>query len=73
VRKAVRETNVESLLAEMELDKRVHEGAARRLTGQTERYSLLIRTTIGNDVRQRYVICAASASFETLLDWEVAP
>jgi len=64
---------VAALLAKFELPQPIARQAARRLTTQTERYSLLIRTQLGRDVRQRYVICTAGDPPIVVVDWEVAP
>ncbi len=42
-------------------------------TTPSDRYSLLIRTQIGRDVRQHYIVCRASDPPVVLVDWEVAP
>lgn len=47
--------------------------ARKRLTDRTERYSLTIRTRIGADVRQRYLLCSADDLPYVLANWEVTP
>ncbi len=67
------QTSIDELLAALELPEKVAREANRRLTRDTQRYSLLIRTEIGNDMHQRYVICTAASRPRVLVDWEVAP
>lgn len=62
-----------ALLATCEVPVPQQRTALERLTTTTERYSLLIRTRLGDDVRQRYVLCTAGAAPRVLLDWEVDP
>ncbi len=66
-------SSIDELLATLELPEKVAREASRRLTCATRRYSLLIRTEIENDVRQRYVICAPPPHLRVLVNWEVAP
>lgn len=49
------------------------ERALALITNRPERYSLLIRTTLNGQSRQRYVIIDAGSAPQVLLDWEVAP
>lgn len=72
-REQYKEEDLGELLASLELTDQVHQEAARRLTTRCERYSLLIRTSLHGDVRQRYIICSAAVPPQVLLNWEVAP
>lgn len=65
--------DVDELLAGAELKDEVHKAARSRLVSATERLSLLVRTQLGSDVRQRYLVCTAGPEPRVLLDWEVAP
>lgn len=67
------EADLAALLAGLELPGAQLRMVAARLTDRTERYSLLVRTEVHGDVRQRFIICTAGATPEVLLDWEVAP
>ena len=49
------------------------ERLARRFAIGTTRYSLLVRTTLRDDVRRRYWVCTADEAPVVLVDWEVAP
>ncbi len=51
----------------------IRERALALVTSRPERYSLLIRTTLNGQTRQRYVIIDAGSPPRVLLDWEVAP
>ena len=61
------------LLEALELPEPVRREAAGRLTTRSQRFSLLIRTRLGPDVRQRYVVCDAADPPRVLINWEVAP
>ena len=65
--------DLDELLGALELPGDVRREVAARLTVRTERYSLLVRTRLGRDVRQRYLICDAADSTNVLVNWEVAP
>ena len=65
--------DLDALLGELELEDTTLSAARSRLTTTTKRYSLLVRTRLGHDVRQRYLLCTADRSPRVLLDWEVAP
>lgn len=45
----------------------------QRLSTQTLRYSVLVKTTLHSDIRRRYFICSADDPPTLLVDWEVAP
>lgn len=47
--------------------------AQKRLNDRTERFSLMIRTRIGADQRQRYLLCSADEIPYVLANWEVSP
>lgn len=65
--------DLNELLEGVELTAGQRREAQRRLTLATQRYSLIVRTDLGGDVRQRYVVCTAGVAPSVLLDWEVAP
>jgi hypothetical protein len=65
--------SVEELLAPLELTEIQRRAVQERLTLRTERYSLLIRTQRGDQVRRRYVVISTSEPPDVLIDWEVAP
>ena len=72
-RNAQENRDVDELLASIELPERLRRACRRRLTSETRRYSLLIRTALAADVRQRFVICTADEPPQILVNWEVAP
>ena len=68
-----RSASLTDLLADFELTDQVFREVSRRLTTTTQRYSLTVRTTLGRDTRQHYLICSAAPECRILLNWEVAP
>lgn len=73
LRRARRGDTAAALLAQLELGDLVRRAAQDRLTDTPQRYSLLIRTTLGADVRCRYLICEPRRPPAVLVDWEVTP
>ena len=63
----------DELLAMEELPDSVRREATRRVTADARRLSLLVRTRIDNDVRQRYLICTLGEQAQVIVDLEVAP
>jgi hypothetical protein len=72
-RNAQENRDVDELLASIELPEPLRRACRRRLTSETRRYSLLIRTALAGDVRQRFVICTANEPPQVLVNWEIAP
>jgi hypothetical protein len=64
---------IEDLLAMLELPETLRRRVHERLSLRCERYSLLVRTTLAGNSRQRYLVCTATEPAEVLIDWEVAP
>lgn len=67
------DAGLDELIRDIEAPQDVAKAMRARLTSTTERYSLLVRTRIGRDVRRRFLICDAGDPPGVLLDWEVAP
>jgi len=61
------------LLGKLEVSEQVRRAVAERLTVRSDRFSLLVRTQLGPDVRQRYVVCDTAEPPNVLINWEVAP
>ncbi len=64
--------DVGAVIQQLELSYEQGKAVGERLTTRTERYSLLVRTTVDRDVRQRYLVVSADAPSQVLVDWEVA-
>lgn len=73
IRRRKPEADPSELLRTIEMPRDMAKKVSKRLTTRTQRYSLLVRTRIGADVRRRYLICDAADPPGVLLDWEVAP
>jgi hypothetical protein len=71
-RSAQAKPDIQALLASLDLPEALRRAAAQRLTIQTTRYSLLVRTELPGDIRQHYLICSADDPPYLLVDWEVA-
>lgn len=60
------------LIARLELPEPQARALTQRLNNRTERFSVLIRTRIASETRQRYVVCTADTPPAILANWEVA-
>ena len=65
--------NVRTLLADMDITTPQRRELSARLTANTQRYSLLVSSTLEGYTRQRYLICDTGDPATVLLDWEVSP
>lgn len=65
--------DVNACVAHLELPAAAARRVVELFSDHAERYSLLVRTAIGDDVRQRYLICSADTPPVVLVNWEVAP
>jgi hypothetical protein len=65
--------DLNQLLDGLELPESAQRAARQRLVATSERYSLLVRTQIGDDVQQHYVLCTAASPPQVLINWEIAP
>lgn len=64
---------IEDLLTRVESTPAQARAVRERLIDRTLRHSLLVRSTIGRQSRQRYLIVSAEAAPRILAEWEVAP
>jgi hypothetical protein len=71
-RRGSTDRKLQPLLEPSELSGALRRKLGERLSGESTRYSLLIRTSLGADTRQRHVVCTADESPRILIDWEVA-
>lgn len=62
-----------AILSDLELSQSQLAIAQQRLISDARRYSVLIRTSLGSDVRRRYVICTVDSPPAIVLSWEVSP
>ena len=65
--------DLDELLADLDIPVAILAQVRKRLTIRTQRYSLLVRTSLAGDVRQRFMVCDLSDPPRVIVDWEIAP